>query len=794
MIVKGTKDEAPLLDRCLENVSQHVDAIYLNINTPKGVKVNSDITVVAKKYKANYIITEWTGNFVNARNENFAQVPEEYDFIIWLDTDDTVDKPEEIRKIIAVLSKNTHGIYINYDYDHDELGNTTVSHYVARIVRNDATYTWKSSVLDDNVAVHETLNEVTPRGKAMCNDFKIIHHADNDRKGASLIRNTALLEGMYERQKEANKYDPRTLFYLATHYYDAGNFEDAVSLLRDYLSLSGWAEERCEAHVYLGNIYRIYNDKEHAYEEYIRAMGEFQNSPRPYVELSSLSYEMKRYQDSADWAEKALKLPKPTTTMVLRPMEATYNAHMLVAQAYANIGGSKLNSAKKHIESALKLRPTDKDAQNARDLIDNMIENRDDIKATARLIKRFINDKNESKIIPFLDALPYDVQDNPLVLNTRHTYTPPKKWGKKTMAIYVGQGPLGIWGPWSLKKGIGGSEEAVVQISRQLASLGWEVVVYATPGENAGKDVAPYMMENGVKPVEWKQYYEFNPNDEYNVLVIWRTPAFFDADIKAKKKYLWLHDVMPREDFLPDRVAKMDKVIFVGKYHASLYEGVIPKEKMLISGNGIEPKDFEKYEKDGEWIARVPHRIIYQSSYNRGLRILLDNWDRIKKEVPDAELRIAYGWQSFDALCSDNPERMAWKNDMIKLMNKCDGVVELGRIGHDEIIEEIFSADVMAYPCTFPEVYCISYVKALAGGANVVSTDFAELVNYKKTGATQVHYDEKNIQQMIDDFISALIYGLKNPPSDRERQKRAIDARNRYSWANTAKGWDEEMR
>jgi glycosyltransferase involved in cell wall biosynthesis len=781
LIVKGTKDEADLLDVCLGNITDSIDAIFLNINHLKGHKVAKEVIAVAEKYHAIYFTTEWKDNFVDARNFILDKTPKEYDFILWLDTDDTVDKPEEIRKVVDVLSKSRHGVFIKYDYAHDEFGNTTVAHYVARIVRNNGTYRWKSSISDEGIAVHETLCEVVARPKAVCDDLKIIHHADEDRSYRSLQRNITMLEAMYDKQTENGKIDPRTLFYLATHYYDAGNYSKTKELLQDYMQLSGWGEERCEALVYLGKVYELEGKSDQSHHAYLLAIGEYQNSPRPYLELSELDFKRRRYQESADWIEKCLQLPKPATTMVQRPMESTFRAYMLAAQANVNLGGKKLDVAEEYIAKALKLRPLDPDAQKARDLIDNLVEQRENIRAAMRIARSF---DDKTKIVPFLNSLPADIQDNPLVLTTRFANTEPKKWSKNSIAIYVGQGPLGIWGPWSLESGIGGSEEAVIKMSRELAKMGWSVTVFATPGERAGFDI--YETDYSYTNVIWKQYYEFNPKDEYNVLVSWRNPSFFDVDIKANKKYLWLHDVMDKEEFTPERLANLDKVIFVGEHHANLYKGVIPEDKWLVSGNGIDPQDF--IDADGKF-ERVPQRMIYMSSYDRGLKILLDNWDKIKEAVPKATLDIYYGWDSFDAGQSNNPERMAWKSEMVRLINSCKGVVDHGRIGHKQIVEEIAKADIFAYPCVFPEVYCISYVKAMAGGATTVTSDYAELSSYD---GIQVHYEEGHVKEFIDKYIDRLIEVLAHSNEYRCRSI-AADARYSYSWSNTAKGWDDEF-
>ena len=61
------------------------------------------------------------------------------------------------------------------------------------------------------------------------------------------------------------------------------------------------------------------------------------------------------------------------------------------------------------------------------------------------------------------------------------------------------------------------------------------------------------------------------------------------------------------------------------------------------------------------------HRVIYTSSYDRGLEHLLKMWPDVKKSVPDAELHIFYGWQLFDRFYQNNPSSMSWKNKMLDI-------------------------------------------------------------------------------------------------------------------------------
>lgn len=801
MIVRGVAEEAPLLANALASLNGYVDDFYIGINAPKGQKIASKVRVVAEQYTdpGNIFVSEWVGNFAGARNTIFSKVPKKYDWIMWIDSDDVVDNPERIRDIISICSKQTEGIFLKYDYAHDEFGNTTVSHWVCRIVRNNGTFLWKSSFDDEEVTVHETLCEVRAVSKVMNDEVKIIHHSNSDRMDESLQRNLALLDGMYERQQRKGSIDPRISFYLGTHCYDARMYGRAKVLLQEYMQLSGWAEERSEALVYLGNIYKLEGKHEQAKHAYLLATGENPNNQRAYIELGEMEYLDKRFVQSIDWLDKALECKKPKTTVVLFPMENTFKAYMFLAQSHVNLGGKNLDEAYKYIQKALQLRSLDLDAQNARDLIEKLIRVRDETKAAMRLISSLDKEGQNENILKLLDLLPTDLQDSPAVLTARHKYIEPKKWSKRSIAIYVGPGPLGTWGPWSLKDGISGSEEAIIQLSNLLAQKGWQVTMFATPGDRAGQYdrdnkcanltvYAASALPNTL--VDWKQYWEFNPKDEYDVLIGWRSPWFFDGEFKARKTYLWLHDVIDKPELTEGRLSKITKVIFVSQYHADLFKDVVPEDKIFVSGNGIDPKQFEKY--DG--VERDPYKCVYTSAHERGLKILYDIWPEVKKAVPQATLDVYYGWDGYDAINRDNPERMQWKAGLVKQEKTLKelGVIDHGRVGHDEIAKAMSSAGVFAYPCTFPEVYCISAIKAQAAGCDAVTSDFAVLDEYNELGC-KVHLDTKDYQKFKDDYTEALIIELREKIGNDIQDDWVKELREKFSWEKTAEGWSEEM-
>lgn len=784
MIVKGTDNELPYLISCLRSVKNHVDGIFIDVNAPKGKTPSKKIIAFAEEMGADVKETVWEGNFVKARNENFARVPEEYDWILWLDADDTVENPEKIREVCAIAT-SADGLFIKYEYDHDEYGNVIVEHWNARLVKNNGSHAWKASFSDGKTTVHETLNEKRKVVKVANNEFCVVHHSDNDRRDQSLERNITLLEGMLGGSKNP---DPRILYYLATHYLDAGRTEDSRKLFVQYLELSGWAEERAQAWTYLGRIYNRYGKPDLARGAFMRAVAENPRDPLPYVELGELELQEKLFEKAVTWLVMATEKKTELTSIVQTPMEATYRAYKLLSEAYANIGGSKLKDALEWLEKAIKMRPFDPELQNAREMLEQLTSIKDLTEATQTIVKK-LRENEKEKIVPFLNSLPTALQDNPLVTSTRNYYATPKKWADKSVVIVCGWGLLGNWGPQNLETGLGGSEEAVIQMGKQLRKLGYSVTVFGTPGDQAGVD------SDGI---DWRHYWEFNRSDEFDIVISWREPAFYDQMFTARKSYLWLHDVMDKEEFTEQRLKNLDRIIFVSKYHRELYP-FIEDSKCFISGNGIVPEDFSSL--DGKF-KRDPHRVVYMSSHLRGLQILYEVWEDVKKAVPDATLDVYYGWGSFDAGNKSNPERMAWKQMMVDWEKKLNGVTDHGKVGHRQIATEIQKSGVWAYPCPFPEVYCITGVKAQAGGAVPVSSDFAALKETVQHGTliTMKQHDENTPvgkwekQDIIDAFRDALITMLKDTKKQEEIRKVMMPwARAEMSWEKTARGWHDDF-
>jgi len=775
MIVRSSDDEAKLLDQCLASIAKYVDGVFITTNTREGVQPSKKVDRICDKYHAKVSRKFWEDDFAAMRNFNFAQVPKEYDWIIWLDTDDTINSPHKIKDVIRMAKQNIDGVMAKYDYDNDEFGNVVTAHTNLRLVRNNGAFEWRGTL-------HETLIEKRRVVRVRTEDFKVVHHADNDRKDASNLRNIIIMEQMINA--EGTEPDPRTLYYLGTAYIDALRYGEAIELLDAYLKLSGWDEERAQAHVWLGKVYRDQmNDMANSSQHLLQALYENPKEVTAFVELGATFMQLEQWQKAIMWLEQAavLKVPQ-STSLVTNPLENTYRTYMMLAQCRLEIGGEDLQLALRLAEEAAKIRP-DSTTKDFVDMLKSIIKEKNTVDSFVNAVRALPKDK----ALRAYDKLPDDYKQNPAILNIMKLHVDPKTWDKKSIAIYCGSGVLKNWGPWSLATGIGGSEEAVIRLSKHLIKLGWAVTVYADPGTKDGI----------YDSVEWKNYWTFDSRDTFDVLVIWRAPWLLDAKFKTRKTYLWMHDVTDDAEFTPARLANVDKVMLLSKYHKTVYPS-IPEDKVFYSANGIDPAEF--VEADGKY-ERDLQQVVYMSSHVRGLDTLLEIWPDVLAKVPNAKLKIAYGWQSYDEVNRNNPERQAWKELMVGKINSLTSVEDLGRIGQQDIVKLINQSGVWAYPTQFCEIFCITAVKAQAGGAYPITTDFAALdetvtAGYKQHMEAQDEHTPIGVWKKngIGEFYNELVKALLDPPQTNEqRTKMMQQTRDAWDWFTVAESWSSEF-
>ncbi len=574
MIVKDDTEEKQL-DRCLKSIYSHVDAIFIT-----GTKrPQEQIKKLCKKYKANWDFFEWTNDFSEARNHCFNQVPKEYDWIFWMDTDDIVVGAENLKEAAKMgEEKNIKAIFARYLYsvERDQKGNITqilIEHLRERLIRNDGTYKWIAPI-------HETLIEQVPSGKTDVDSFYVVHLAEDADRFNSLWRNIEILENAVIKDSS----DPRPLYYLAKAYFDTrepmlvydsvGIGLDSLTseLVKDYIRKSGWPEERSQAWEYLAMIHREKGEYKKSHYALLEAEHEWPQWISIYIQ-QALTYVLEKDWDKAlHYVDMARKMDIPKTTLVTQPRD--YKSMILEALYHIYLNTGKLEECEKVAAGMLELLPTDMNKDRLVSVMDLRYRNN-----LAHWTVKLANHLKQTGQLPQLQALinavPREIANEPALINLKNDFIIPKNWDEKSVVIWCGPG-FEKWSPKNVAKGIGGSEEAVIYLSKELVKLGWDVTVYGDPQEDEGD----------YEGVHYVAHYKMNWNDNFNIIISWRQIGMFDLPLKAKKAYLWCHDLLNQLEFTEERLKKIDKIFVLSKYHRSGIPNV-KEDKIMYTGNGL---------------------------------------------------------------------------------------------------------------------------------------------------------------------------------------------------------------
>lgn len=292
-----------------------------------------------------------------------------------------------------------------------------------------------------------------------------------------------------------------------------------------------------------------------------------------------------------------------------------------------------------------------------------------------------------------------------------------------------GQGPLDIvfacgdaWENWNplvhRTQGIGGSETMVVEMAKRLSLMGHRVRVFTSTGKYG---------EGIFDGVEYRQTAHLENVTSCDVIVAWRNAALTTYSPKAKLRLLWVHDIFAG-NATHRHLLHADRILALSEWHKQYlieYHKIAP-EHVLVTRNGIDLQRFAKP------TIRNPHKMVYSSSPDRGLPVLLHVWPKIRERVPDAELHIFYGFENWEKVARIQPNAEEHLKAIEKLKARMgelasQGVVYRGKVDQRKLAEEYLSAGVWGYPTWFSETSCLGAMEAQAAGLRIVTSSIAAL-------------------------------------------------------------------
>jgi len=233
----------------------------------------------------------------------------------------------------------------------------------------------------------------------------------------------------------------------------------------------------------------------------------------------------------------------------------------------------------------------------------------------------------------------------------------------------------------------------------------------------------------------------------------------------------------------------------------------IPPEKCHVTGLGVDLADYHMPEPFGfdyclerVQAGKAPGRLLYANDPARGLFYTLDIFDRIRREIPDATLHVAY----------DFDKQLAWRawehSQMAQLLWECKrriettpGVVNLGGLSRGEIIREELACQVHCMPSDPPGVgtqtHGITQMECAAAGCALVLSDveaFPEVFGDAATILPVVgrYLPDQERRVTAEDYAAVVVELMQDPAKWREASRKARALAEANTWGHVLDRWE----
>ena len=321
-------------------------------------------------------------------------------------------------------------------------------------------------------------------------------------------------------------------------------------------------------------------------------------------------------------------------------------------------------------------------------------------------------------------------------------------------------------------KARGGMVASLFKVSDYLAEVGYSVEVLSDITE-------PGTTNAGVKWVK-------DPSGRYDTLVLNRGVGRGYADIKAKRRILWTHD-LPHAGFIqePQIMRAFSHTVFMSRYAERVWRSFFPSigESVLIP-NGVDRSIFKPANKD-------QNLLIYASAPNRGLKRLPFLFEACK--TVNSELKI----KAFTNMKAQYPNEVRnEEEDGYSLAYKSArdaGVVLCDPIPQTALARQLGKAALMLLPTDYPEICSNIVLQALACGCPVVTTgNLGSVGEWIKHGKNGILTQWQPVDYMVYQAeLIRLITRLMDQPGKLKRMQRNAAGTRLFSWNEIGTKWNK---
>lgn len=274
------------------------------------------------------------------------------------------------------------------------------------------------------------------------------------------------------------------------------------------------------------------------------------------------------------------------------------------------------------------------------------------------------------------------------------------------------------------------------------------------------------------------------PEDLLNQFQI-TTTRVRDLD-EDKYRVYWIQDLPwdPELTHLADKssVDRFHEIVFCSQWQYNQFQLIhnIPYQTNIkVINNGVVPIDL--LPKSDETI-----RLIYTSTPQRGLEILLPVFDALSKEFPNIHLDVfssfkIYGWDESD-------------RQYEQLYNTCrdhPNITYHGFQPNEVVREYLQKAHIFAYPSIWMECNSMAIAEAMSAGCMVIAPNYGGIVD--GTGALGIHYqwvpDKQEHAQIFYNILKTAVNTVTSEEQQNYLNFVKVYADNRYSMDRIGLTW-----
>ena len=375
------------------------------------------------------------------------------------------------------------------------------------------------------------------------------------------------------------------------------------------------------------------------------------------------------------------------------------------------------------------------------------------------------------------------------------------------------------------KKGLGGSETAVISMSRELVNLGFDVTVLndcvrenTNPGQYNGVNYRP-VTDLAYQDFDFDIVISVRSVTPFAVPYYWNwcqrpAPWNFDQSIYQQLqkshilKILWLQDTFCWRDEVVEAMIveqQINEIFTLSDWHTSYISQCEHGQKRLPEV--LKPHIFQTRNAINSYIDYVdvskkdPNQFVYNASVNKGMVPLLEKiWPRVQNAIPQAHLTVIGGYYQYPDTEPDESVQQ-----VLNFQQKFHGHTNIrftGIITQREIAKILAKSSYMIYPGAFPETYGISTLESIYYNTPIIGCNFGAMTETgTKLAGDYINYaiepnsifpniDHNN---QIDRFVDLVLKAYHNPYLHQQRCYAGNRVHDIATWDTVALQWQQHF-